>query len=325
MTGGCGFIGSALIHRLTSDPGVSIRVLDDLSRGTVEALPGGLCRRVSAGCLDEGWPAGIDVVVGSVEDRATAAACARGAEVVVHLAANAGIVQSLEDPFRDLEVNVLGTLCVLDAARLGGVRRVVLASSSAAVGAAAPPVSEATVPRPTTPYGAGKLAAEGYASAYAHAWGLETVVLRFGNVYGPFSREKDSVVARFIKQWLAGEPLVVNSDGCQTRDFVYVHDLLDAVVRAATVPGVGGEVFQIAASRETSVNELVEGLRSAARHLGMAEPAVEHGPPRQGDVRRSLSDTRRARELLGWRPLTPLGEGLERTARWFLEERGEGG
>lgn len=321
VTGGCGFIGSALIHRLMGHGGVSVRVLDDLSRGSTGALPAGSWREVLLGSLDASWLEGVEVVVAAVEDRQAVARCAVGADVVVHLAANAGIVQSLEDPHRDLEVNVLGTLNVLDGARLAGAGRVVMASSAAAVGTAEPPVSETTVPRPSTPYGAGKLAGEAYASAFAQAFGLETVALRFGNVYGPFSGAKDSVVARFIKQWMDGETLVVYGDGGQTRDFIYIHDLLDAVVRAASVPGVGGRVFQIANSRETTVNELARALQAAIGRMDMAEPRVEHGPPREGDVRRSWSDTRLARELLGWRAATSLDEGLEQTVRWFLQRR----
>lgn len=321
VTGGCGFIGSALIHRLLEHGAVCVRVLDDLSRGTVDALPPGAWRVTPVAALDDSWPEGVEVVVGAVEDRAASARCARGADVVVHLAANAGIVQSLRDPHRDMEVNVLGTLNVLDGARLGGARRVVLASSAAAVGTAEPPVSEGTLPRPSTPYGAGKLATEAYASAYAQAFGLETVALRFGNVYGPFSGAKDSVVARFIKQWMDGQRLVVYGDGGQTRDFIFIHDLLDAVVRAASVPGVGGRVFQIANSRETTVNELADDLGTAIRALGLKAPTVEHGPAREGDVRRSWSDTSLAREYLGWKAATSLDRGLEQTVRWFLDRR----
>lgn len=324
VTGGCGFIGSALVRRLLADRAdVAIRVLDDLSRGSLDALPAGSKTMHPGGAADGEWPAGVQVSIGAVEDRDAAARAAAGADVIVHLAANAGILQSLEDPHRDLEVNVLGALNVLDGARLGGAGRVVLASSAASVGTAEPPVSEATLPRPSTPYGAGKLASEAYASAYAQAFGVETVALRFGNVYGPLSGSKDSVVARFIKQWMEGETLVVYGDGGQTRDFVYIHDLLDAVVRAATVPGVGGHVFQIATSRETTVNELVGALRTAVRGMGLEEPRVEYGPARSGDVRRSWSDTRLARERLGWSARTGLEEGLEATVRWFVDRHGD--
>jgi UDP-glucose 4-epimerase len=258
-------------------------------------------------------------MVAAVEDPSAVARCVTGADVVVHFAANAGVVQSIEDPMRDLEVNVVGTVNVLNQARLAGVRRVVIASSAAAVGVATPPISERSLPRPSTPYGAGKLAAEAYAGAFAESFGLESVCLRFGNVYGPFSTAKDSVVARWIKQWMAGETLEIFGDGEQTRDFIYLHDLLDAVVLAATEPGVGGRVFQIAAGAETSVNELLAELRCAIESADAKPPSARHGAPRSGDVRRNYSDTRLARELLGWEASTTLRHGLEETVRWFVE------
>ncbi|HKJ01099.1 MAG TPA: NAD-dependent epimerase/dehydratase family protein, partial [Longimicrobiales bacterium] len=282
ITGGCGFIGSALIHRLTEAGGCSVRVLDDLSRGSLDQLPGGVERTVEPAQVDDTWSAEIEVAVAGVEDRQAAARCAVGADVVVHLAANAGVVQSLEDPHRDLEVNVLGTLNVLEGARSARAGRVVLASSAAAVGSAEPPVRETTLPRPSTPYGAGKLAGEAYASAYFQGFGLETVALRFGNVYGPHSGAKDSVVARFIKQWMDGETWQVFGDGGQSRDFIFIQDLLDAVLLAATVPDIGGRIFQIANSRETTINELAEALASAITGMGMTGPQVEHGPERLG-------------------------------------------
>jgi len=321
ITGGCGFIGSALIRRLLESGVESIRVLDNLSRGSLDALPAGRWRTTELDAVEEVWGSPIEVVVAAVEKPEAPRRCAAGADVIVHFAANAGIVQSLENPHRDMEVNVLGTLNVLDGARRNGVSRMVLASSAAAVGTAEPPVSETTPARPSTPYGAGKLASEAYASAYSQSYGVEAVALRFGNVYGPFSGGKDSVVARWVKQWLEGETLVVYGDGGQTRDFIYIHDLLDAVVRAATVSGVGGRVFQIANSRETTINELATALQHAIQGLGMEPPLVEHGPPRQGDVRRSWSDTRLARDLLGWEAATSLQKGLEDTVRWFMTER----
>lgn len=324
VTGGCGFIGSALVRHLLAAGPMSVRILDNLSCGSLDALPIGEWKHRSVGGLGEDWPQGIEVVTAPVEDRAIVARVSRGAEVVVHLAANAGIVQSLEDPLRDLEVNVSGTVHVLEGARTTNAARVVLASSAAAVGSVEPPVSEEALPRPATPYGAGKLSAEAYAGAYARAFGLETVSLRFGNVYGPYSSAKDSVVAHFIKCWLRREPLVVHGDGRQTRDFIYVEDLLDAIVRAATVPDVGGSLFHIATSRETSINELVDALTAVASRLHLPAPIVVYGRPRIGDVRRSWSDTQLARDVLGWSAGTSLSDGLERTVRWFLELNAHG-
>ncbi len=309
MTGGCGFIGSRLIRTLRRRGGHSIRVLDDLSVGTREAL-------------EEASGGEAELVVGSILDQDAARQACRGVDAVIHLAASAGVRQSVEDPIRDHRINSLGTLRMLEAARRAGATRFVFASSGAALGACEPPIHERLAARPLTPYGAGKLAAEGYCCAYHGTFGLDTVCLRFGNVYGPGSGHKTSAVAKFIRLALAGEPIEVFGDGTQTRDFVYVEDLVDAVLRAATTDRIGGEVFQIATSRETSVLELVETLRSVLAERGVAEPRTRHGELPQGDTPRNFADTSKARERLGWRAQTDLAEGLGRTVDWFLSLRG---
>src|SRR5262249_16844775 len=154
--------------------------------------------------------------------------------------------------------NVVGTLNYLEACRRLGVRRFVFASSGAPIGDCEPPLHEEMPGHPVSPYGASKLAGEAYCSAYRHSFGIETVALRFGNCYGPLSSHKNSVVAKFIRQALAGQPWEIFGDGCQTRDFIYVQDVTDAIIRAATVEGIGGEVFQIATNSETTVLELAE-------------------------------------------------------------------
>ncbi|MFQ5537017.1 MAG: NAD-dependent epimerase/dehydratase family protein [Gemmatimonadota bacterium] len=319
ITGGCGFIGSVLTRELARRGVRQMRILDDLSRGSIDSLDSAKVRVHQGSSHDLEWLDGIDVVIGAVENRSEVDRVMVGAEVIVHLAANAGVVQSMDDPLRDMEVNVSGSVTVLDSARRAGASRVVLASSAAAVGAAEPPVSEDSLPRPSTPYGAGKLATEAYAGAFFQAFGLEAVPLRFGNVYGPYSQAKDSVVARFIRQWKGGETWVLYGDGEQTRDFVYIFDLIDAVIRAAVMPGVGGKVFQIATNRETSINELAVVLADAIEVRGFSRPSFQHGPPRAGDVRRNYSDTSLAGELLGWQAATPLKEGLGATVDWFLD------
>lgn len=169
-----------------------------------------------------------------------------------------------------------------------------------------------------SPYGASKLSGEGYCSAYYRSFGVETVALRFGNVYGPFSGKKNSVVAKFIREALAGETLEVYGDGAQTRDFVYVEDLIGAIQLAAGRPEVGGEIFQIAANAETSIIELIDLLVPVLAGAGHATVKMLHAAPRLGDVRRNFSDTSKARNMLGWRAGVDLKEGLKRTVEWFL-------
>ena len=179
---------------------------------------------------------------------------------MIHLAANTGVLPSIQDPTADCSTNVLGTLNFLEASRKSAVKRFDFASSGAPLGEQTAPIHEEMVARPISRYGASKLAGEAYCSAYCGSFGLETVALRFGNVYGPRSNDKGSVVAKFVKHIIAGKPLTIYGDGNQSRDFVYVEDLVQAVLLALERPGIGGEIFQIATYKEHTVLEVAETL-----------------------------------------------------------------
>jgi UDP-glucose 4-epimerase len=262
----------------------------------------------------------VALIVGDIRDPYTCMACAHHMDVIVHLAANTGVGPSVEDPVGDMESNVRGTLNMLEAARKQGVKRFVFASSGAPVGEVAPPIHEELAARPVSPYGASKLAGEGYCSAYFQSFGVETVALRFGNVYGPGSANKNSVVAKFIKHILAGEPLPIYGDGRQTRDFIYIRDILQAIMLSAGRPGIGGEVFQIATHREHTVGEVAEALNRLAVKYMSRRSEIVYEQERTGDVKRNFSDISKARRVLGFEPIWDLGRGLEETFLWFLEE-----
>lgn len=321
ITGGCGFIGCNLVRHLLAEGGHAVRVLDNLEAGGLERLAAlAPVRKVSAAPSAEGGSAGaVELVVGDILDPELVCRSARGRDVLVHLAANTGVGPSVENPHRDCYVNVIGTLNCLEAARHAGVRRFVFASSSAPLGAVEPPLHEDMAPRPISPYGASKLAGEGYCSAYWRSFGLETVALRFGNVYGPGSDRKSSVVAAFVRRALAGQPLEIHGDGNQTRDFIFVDDLVQAILKAARLPGIGGEIFQIATARETTVGEIANLLVDLLAQAGLPPVPVRYAAPRLGDVRRSYAETTKAERLLGWRASTPLEEGVRRVLRWFQE------
>jgi UDP-glucose 4-epimerase len=319
ITGGCGFLGTSFVRSLVKEGGHAIRVVDDLSVGEREDLRA-VCEFIEtspadAGPITSGSP--VELVVGDILDERLALQAAEGAEVIVHLAANTGVAPSVEDPRRDCMSNVLGAFNYLEAARHSGVKRFVFASSGAAVGEVEPPLHEELAPHPVSPYGASKLAGEGYCSAYFRTFGIETVALRFGNVYGPLSGHKNSAVAKFIKRAMRGEVLEIYGDGTQTRDFIYIDDLIRAVRLSAKVDGVGGEVFQIATNAETSVQELVDKLLPALAAAGVVDVEVREAAPRLGDVMRNYSDTSKAAGILGWRPEVDLDEGLRRTVEWF--------
>jgi UDP-glucose 4-epimerase len=320
VTGGCGFIGRGLIADLVREGGHGVRVVDDLSAGTRADLAAvGPFTEVAVATVGPVPPEGVELVVGDVRDESLAPRVAAGADVIVHLAANTGVQPSVEDPRADCLTNVIGTLNVLEAARATLGSRVVFASSGAPVGEREPPIHEELAPRPASPYGASKLAGEGYCSAYWRSFGVPAVALRFGNVYGPLSGHKNSVVAKFIRAALEGEPWEIWGDGRQTRDFIYIDDLVRAIRRAAEVDGIGGEIFQIATSAETTVHELAEVLAATLARLGVPRAPIAHTPPKAGDVRRSFSDTSKAARVLGWKAETPLPVGLETTVRWFLD------
>jgi len=298
ITGGAGFIGSTLARRLAMG-GDRVRVLDDLSIGRTAYLDGVPC----------------DLVRGSLADAATVRSVVGGVDAIVHLAARAGIDDSVRDPLGTFEANVAWSVGLLDAARLAGVRRFVFASSNAAAGDHEPPSDETDLPHPLSPYGASKLAIEAYAQAYAATYGLAACSLRFSNAYGPNSLHKRSVVAAWLRAALDGRPIEINGDGSQTRDFVHVEDLAAAVMAALNAPeaDIAGELFQAGTGVETSVAELADEIgRAVGRPL-----EIRHAPARAGDVARNVARVDKAAAVIGYRAAVALPDGLARTAAWF--------
>ena len=317
ITGGCGFIGTALIRRLIGEGGHSIRVVDNLSVGTREDLAG-CCEYEEVGAGEPFSGNRVQLVVGDIMDEKLALAAGKDIDVVVHLAANTGVGPSVENPRLDCLTNVIGTFNYLESARANGIRRFVFASSGAPIGECIPPIHEEMVPHPVSPYGASKLAGEGYCSSYFRTYGIETVALRFGNVYGPGSGHKNSVVAKFIRLAMEGKTLEIYGDGRQTRDFIYIEDMVEAVVKAATVEGVGGEVFQIATSSETTVGEMLEILLAEFERRGIRDVKYFNGEKRLGDVMRNYSDTSKAKNGLRWNAEVDLVTGIRKTIDFFM-------
>lgn len=300
VTGGCGFIGVNLVSRLAGR-GARVRILDNLSLG----------RRKDVAS------SGIDLRVGDIRDMAALKDACQGIDVVVHLAAHTRVVESISHPELNFEINAIGTMNVLRACREAGVKKVIFASTGGAIlGEQVPPVHEGMVPRPVSPYGASKLVGEAYCSAFCGSFGLNTVALRFSNVYGPFSYHKGSVVAQFFRNLIQEEPLVIYGDGQQTRDFLYVDDLVGAVL-LADESETPGEVFQIASGRETSLKDLLAAMK---RVLPGVQFDVRYEPARAGEILRNYASIEKARRLLGYNPSKGLDEGLRDTWRWFVSQ-----
>lgn len=320
VTGGYGFMGGNVVRALQgSGLAEEITLYDNASVGQLSDLDwvtGGGAKAAGGRTAPR-----IQTVTANILDARALDEAMAGMDVVIHLAANTGVPVSVANPVLDFESNARGTFACLEAARRHRVGRFVFASSSAPIGEAEPPIHEEMPCHPISPYGASKLAGEGYCSAYHAAFGLDTVALRFSNAYGPASHRKGSVVAHFIKRILAAQPLEVFGDGHQIRDFIYVDDIAQALLKAATVPGVGGEVFQVATNVQTSVNDLIAVLQSVCRAEGLAATEVRYQGRRVGDIVRTYSDISKARERLAWEPAYRIEEGLRETVRWFVANR----
>jgi len=308
VTGGAGFIGSHLVEELTRR-GRPVRVFDDFSTG----LRSNLSR------LD---PA-PEVVDGSLTDSVAVSRAVRGAGVIYHLGALASVARSVENPLATHAACATGTINLLDAARQAGVRRVVYAASSSAYGGISKPSgqSEEILPAALSPYAAAKLAGEFYMQAFAATYGLETVRLRFFNIFGPRQRADSpysGVIALFTAAMARGDSPHIFGDGMQSRDFTYVGNAVKALMKAAEAPEVSGNVYNVGTGRSATVIDLIEQLNEI---LG-TDVTPTFGPTRAGDVRFSRADIRRTQKDLGYVPEIPFEVGLKQTVSWYLKSVG---
>jgi UDP-glucose 4-epimerase len=305
VTGGAGFIGSHLAGCL-AELGHDVRILDNFSTGRRSNL--------------ESLAADVEVVEGDIQSYERASTAVRGREVVFHLAALPSVPRSVQDPLTSHASNVTGLLNVMLAARDAGIRRVVYASSSSVYGADPRlPKREDMTPLPISPYAVAKLAGEGYCRAFGEVYGLQTVAIRYFNVFGPRQDPRSqyaAVVPNFISALLKGEPPVIHGDGRQSRDFTYVENVVEANVLALDAERAAGQVYNVACGEGITVNDLVAELREQLdSHV---EPI--YLPARAGDVRHSLADISAARRDLGYEPTVLVREGLGRTIEYIRAE-----
>ncbi len=302
VTGGAGFIGSHLVFKLV-ERGESVRVLDDLSTGRMENLTQVLGT--------------VEWVKGDIRDPASVLDAAQGVDVILHHAALPSVQRSTERPQETNAVNVLGSLNVLEAARKCGVRRVVYAASSSIYGdSEALPKGEDLPSRPLSPYAASKAAGEMYCTAYYRTFGLETVSLRYFNVFGPRQDPLSpyaAVIPRFIQALLSGQSPTIFGDGEQTRDFTYVGNAVEACLKAVEAPDAAGGVFNVACGERSSVNQLLAHLKTI---MG-STTTTAYVEARPGDVKHSQADITKAKRTLGYEPKVDFLSGLRQTVEWF--------
>jgi UDP-glucose 4-epimerase len=305
VTGGAGFIGSNIVEELVRR-GERVRVLDNFSTGKRENL--------SAFVED------IELVEGDLRDPPTVRQAVENVDYILHQGALPSVQRSVDDPLATHAVNATGTLNLLTAAREAGVKRVVYAASSSVYGDSPTlPKREDMMPRPKSPYAVSKLAGEQYCRACTEVYGLETVCLRYFNVFGPRqdpNSQYSGVIPLFITAMLRGEPPIVHGDGLQSRDFSYVDNVVQANLLAATAPGAIGRVFNVACGERYTLLDMIAALNDI---LGTRIEPV-HTEPRIGDVRHSLADISAAREALGYRVLVDFYDGLRRTVAWYREQ-----
>jgi UDP-glucose 4-epimerase len=307
VTGGAGFIGSAICHHLV-ERGERVRVLDNFATG----------REVNIAELVK--KGAIELQRGDIADRAAVERAVSGVDYVLHQAAIPSVPRSVADPVGCDLANVHGTVQLLDAARCGGVRRVVFAASSSAYGEKAPGEAkvETMPPDPLSPYAVSKLACEHYLRVFHGVYGLETVALRYFNVFGPRQNPKSQYAAaipNFVTAALEGRPATVYGDGKQSRDFCFVENAVEANLLACTAPAAPGEVINVACGEAT---DLLTVIATIGRIVGRPIPP-HHEPARSGDIRHSLADIGKARRLLGYTGRVRFAEGIERTVAWYRQ------
>ncbi|MDD5225587.1 MAG: SDR family oxidoreductase [Candidatus Omnitrophica bacterium] len=305
VTGGAGFIGSNLVDGLLSK-GFRVRVLDNLSTGKSENLAHVRSK--------------IDFLKGDLRSDKDVREALRGVRYVFHMGAISNVPQSVDQPLVTHEVNVTGTFRLLQASRDAGVKRFIFTSSSSLYGETEKfPSDENDLPRPGSPYAASKIIGEYYCRNFSELYGLETVALRYFNVFGPRQNPRSRyacVIPIFLKCFLDGVSPEVHWDGKQSRDFVYVDDVVAANLLAMERPGVSGMAFNIGSHSEVRVIDCLAGIQKL---LGVKKARIVHTPKRQGDIRRTFADIAKAKRLLGFRPSVSFAAGLRKTVSWFLE------
>jgi len=298
VTGGCGFIGANLVQKLES-LGYSVNILDNLSKGSLEYVDG----------------TNAKVFIGDIRDQEIVSEALEGVSSVVHLAAYGSVVDSVINPIQNFDINVGGSLTVLNECRKLGVKKIIFSSTGGALmGNTEPPVNEMSLPRPISPYGSSKLCFEAYCSSFSFSYGMDITALRFANVIGPISWHKKGAVTVFMKAIMNNEKITIYGDGKATRDFIYVDDLCFGITQALQAPLVGFNPIHLSSGKEASIVELAELICKVSE---VSSHPIEYLDKRIGEVERNFADYTQANKLLGFYPSTNLQKAIELTWDWF--------
>lgn len=311
IAGGCGFIGANLVKYVLDKGRYNISVYDNLSCGSKANL--------NRAIKDSKQKGKVEFIKGDILNFAKLNKVIKGHNIVIHLAAHTRVIESLKNPIENFTINSIGTFNILEAARRNRIRKIVFASSNAAVGEQIPPINEKMIPRPISPYGANKLYGEALCSAYFHSYGLKTVSLRFANAYGLYSEHKSSVIVKFIRRTKQGKLLEIYGDGNQTRDFIHAKDICQAIYLVFnhnfSKPAPWGQVFQIATGKETKIIDLA---RMISNFVGRKKKNILFTSQRKGEIKKNFSDITKAKKQLLFIPKIRLSNGLKEM--WNMEK-----
>lgn len=310
IAGGCGFIGINLIEKILNETNHEIVVLDNLYSGNEQDLI-----KISLNFNNR-----LSFIKGDITNKLDIDRAIQGCNAVVNLAAQVGVIDSIKDPVFDAKINIFGTINLLNSCVSNGVKHFIAASSAAPLGKQVPPVNEKSLPLPLSPYGSSKLASEAYCSSFSECYKIDTTVLRFSNVFGPFSLGKSSVLSVFLKKIIKEERVIIYGDGSQTRDFIYVDDICQSICLSLKKKlNQSYAVYQIGTGIETSLNSFFSSTKDIMELNGFSVLKPAYLDWREGEVKRSFTDIKFATNNLNYKPRFSLIEGLKITIPWFIK------
>lgn len=323
ITGGMGFIGKNLIKNLTNkNNNYQIIIIDNLSNSKISDIenfsnfhimnyPKRLIKKKK----------GIYFYKGDIENKKLLSIVLKNVDTLVHLAANTGVEISILNPIKDLKKNILATVQLLELSRKYKIKKFIFSSSNAVIGNYGKKIDENSPTKPVNQYGVSKLSAESYINAYNKLYNIKTVILRFSNVYGPGSSNKNNIIPLFIKKLLKNDICFVHGDGLQTRDFVYIDDLCSAIIKCIKNNKISGKTFQIGSGKQTTILNLSKIIAKRISKIKNFPAIIKHAKSRKGDVRVNYSNINRAKEILSWQPTISLHTGINKTINYFTNEK----